>query len=44
MLWHQIPVRAGLIKVSFDCATAATLALLTDEALDDFREPVRSRE
>lgn len=34
----KIPVCTGLIKVSFDCATATTFVILTDEAPDDFTD------
>lgn len=35
---HQIPVCAGFINVSFDCATATTFAIFTDGAVDAFRD------
>lgn len=38
ILHHQIPVCAGLTKVSLDCATARTFEILTDGAPDDFRD------
>lgn len=31
---HKLPVCAGLMKLSFDCATATTFAVFTDGAYD----------
>lgn len=39
MLWgilcFEIPFSVGLMKVSFDCATATILGVLTDAVRDD---------
>jgi len=37
-LCHEVPVCLGLMKVSFDCATATTFEIFTDGAPDALRD------
>lgn len=38
IFFFEVPFCVGLMKVSFDCATATILEVLTDAVRDDFED------